>query len=182
MKGPDDGSICFCRTLPDGETISCSNEDCPYGKFHPSFQSLTNVTILKKWYCPHCSRLQQFKGYSRKQTAGKAKGKASVSAVSSQASLCDAICICKVKATTTDRLVECHGSNCTNGKFFHLQCLGLKRMPTNHKTTWRCYICRQGWTLILRALAIWASEPQNVLARPVFTRQKVYAQSFTSPS
>ena len=32
--------------------------------------------------------------------------------------------------------------NCTNGKFFHLQCLGLNRMPTNHKTTWRCYICR----------------------------------------
>ncbi|PFX34419.1 Inhibitor of growth protein 2 [Stylophora pistillata] len=74
VKGPDDDSICFCRTVPDGETISCSNEDCPYGKFHPSCLSLTNVTIPKKWYCPHCSRLQQFKRYSRKQTAGKAKG------------------------------------------------------------------------------------------------------------
>ena len=142
VRGPDDGSICFCRTVPDGETISCSNENCPYGKFHPSCLSLTNVTIPKKWYCPHCSRLQQFKRYSRKQTAGKAKGKASVSAVSTQASSCDAICICKVKATAADRLVECHGLNCSNGKFFHLQCLGLKRMPTNHKTTWRCYICR----------------------------------------
>ena len=141
VKGPDDGSICFCRTVPDGETISCSNENCPYGKFHPSCLSLTNITIPKKWYCPHCSRLQQFKRYSKKQTTGKAKGKASVSAVSTQASLCDTICICEVKATTADRLVECHGSNCTNGKFFHLQCLGLKRMPTSHKTTWRCYIC-----------------------------------------
>lgn len=62
--------------------------------------------------------------------------------MSTQASLCDTICICKVKATTADRLVECHGSNCTNGKFFHLQCLELKRIPTNHKTTWRCYIYR----------------------------------------
>ena len=52
--------------------------------------------------------------------------------------------MCKVKATTADRLVECHTPNCSNGKFefFHLHCLGLKRMPTNHKTTWRCYICR----------------------------------------
>ena len=135
VRGPDDDSICFCRTVPDGETISCSNENCPYGKFHPSCLSLTNVTIPKKWYCPHCSRLQQFKRYSRKQTAGKAKGKALLSAVSTQASLCDAICICKVQATMADRLVECHGSNCSNGKFFLLQCLGLKRMPTNHKTT-----------------------------------------------
>ena len=129
-------------------------EQCLMGKqfhavtFHPACLSLTKVkSLTKKWYCPHCSRLQQFKRYSRKQTAGKAKGKASVSAVSSQASLCDTkcdtICICKVKATTADRLVECHVLNCTNGKFFHLQCLGLKRMPTNHKTTWRCYICRR---------------------------------------
>ena len=46
-----------------------------------------------------------------------------------------------MKVTAADRLVECHGSSCTQGKFFLLPCLGLKRMPTNHKTTWRCYIC-----------------------------------------
>ena len=46
-----------------------------------------------------------------------------------------------MKATKADSLVECHGPNCMNGKFFHLQCLGLMRIPTNHNTTWRCYIC-----------------------------------------
>ena len=77
---------------------------------------------------------------SRKQSGVNIKAKAKASASTHASLLCDTICICKVKATMTDRLVECHGPNSTNGKFFHLQCLGLKRMPTNHKTTWRCYI------------------------------------------
>ena len=99
VKGPDNGNIWFCITVPDGEPISCSNEDCPYGKFRPSCLSLANVTIPKKWCYPHCSGLQQFKRYSMKQTAGKVKGKVSFSAVSSQASLRDTInfCTCKVK-------------------------------------------------------------------------------------
>ena len=101
----------------------------------------TNHSNKNFSHCSHCSRLQQFKRYSRKQTAGEAKGKVSVSAVSAQASLCDTIFICKVKATCADRLVEYHALNCANGKFFHLQCVGLKRVTTNHKITWRCYIC-----------------------------------------
>ena len=109
--------------------------------FHTSCLSLGDVTIPKKWYCPHCSRLPLFKRYSRKQSGVKIKAKANALASTHTSLLCDTICICKVKATKVDSLVECHGPNCTNGKFFHLQFLGLKRMPTNHKTTWRCYIC-----------------------------------------
>ena len=142
VKGPGDDSICFCRSLRDEDTVACSNEECPYGRFHTSCLSLGDVSIPKKWYCPHCSRLQQFKRYSRKQSGVNIKAKAKASASTHPSLLRDTICICKVKATMSDKLVECHGPDCTNGKFFHLQCLGLKRMPTNHKTTWRCYICR----------------------------------------
>ena len=56
--------------------------------------------------------------------------------------LCNNICISKLKATETDRLVKCHNTACKNGKFFHLVCLGLKRMPNNAKTTWLCGSCK----------------------------------------
>ena len=120
LKGPGDGSICFCRTLCDGHTVACSNEECPYGRFHTSCLSLGDVTIPNKWYCPHCSRLPQFKRYSRKQSGVNMKAKAKASALIHASLLCDTICICKVKAKLADRLVECHGPNCTNGKFFHM--------------------------------------------------------------
>ena len=80
VKGPSDASICFCRTLRDGDTVACSNEECPYGRFHTSCLSLGDVTIPKKWYCPHCSRLPQFKRYSRKQSGVKIKAKAKATA------------------------------------------------------------------------------------------------------
>ena len=57
--------------------------------------------------------------------------------------LCSTICICKTQATATDRLLECHSTDCGNGHFFHLGCLGLKRMPNNSKTTWQCQACRK---------------------------------------
>ena len=53
------------------------------------------------------------------------------------------ICICKSKPLPTDKLVECHGQGCKNGKFFHLPCLNLKRMPNNHRTTWKCSACKK---------------------------------------
>jgi len=80
VKGPGDDSICFCRSLRDEDTVACSNEECPYGRFHTSRLSLDNVSIPKKWYCLHCSRLQQFKRYSRKQSGVNIKAKAKASA------------------------------------------------------------------------------------------------------
>ena len=126
MKGPSDGSICFCRTLCDGDTTVCSNEECPYGRFHTECQSLGGVTIPKKWYCPHCSRLPQFKIYSRKKSGVKIKAQANSLASTHASLLFDTICICKVKATKADRLMECHFPNCTNGKFFSLAMLMVK--------------------------------------------------------
>lgn len=106
VKGPGDGSICFCKTLCDGHTVVCSNEECSYGRFHISCLSLGDVTIPQKWYCPHCSRLPQFKRYSRKQSGVKIKAKAKATASTHASLLRDTICICKVKATMADRLVE----------------------------------------------------------------------------
>ena len=56
---------------------------------------------------------------------------------------CDSICIYKAKPTPTDKLVEYHGESCKNGTYFHLACVDLKRMPNNHRTTWKCPACKK---------------------------------------
>ena len=132
-----DNGICFCRGQPSGHLISCSNVDCPYGKFHTTCLSLSEVPMLKTWYCPHCCRLAQFK---QRRSSKKSK---QPPAVNQAAMLCSSICICNSNATASDRLLECHGTSCRNGHFFHLSCLGLKRMPNNAKTTWQCEACRK---------------------------------------
>ena len=48
---------------------------------------------------------------------------------------CDTICTCQSKPNSTDKLLECHGATWKSGKYFHLHCLNLKRMPNNAKTT-----------------------------------------------
>ena len=116
----------------------CSNKDCPYQSFHPSCLSLTSIAMPKTWYCPHCCRLPQFKrrGNTRKSPRPTVVADHAVMKH-------DSICICKAKPTPTDKLVECHGESCTNGKYFHLSCLGLKRYPNNHRTTWKCPPCKK---------------------------------------
>ena len=79
----------------------------------------------KTWYCPHYSRLPQFK------RRGGTRTSAQPSMASIQAAMkLDNICICKAKPSTTETVVECHGDNCKNRKFFHLTCHSLNRMPT----------------------------------------------------
>lgn len=56
---------------------------------------------------------------------------------------CDSICICKAKPTPADKLVECRGESRTNGRYFHLACLDLERLPNNHRTTWKCPACKK---------------------------------------
>lgn len=145
---PKDGGICFCRAESGKTTVTCSNTDCPYKEFHKSCLALDSVTMPKTWYCPNCSRLPQFKRGKGKSVA---MSKSQQSVVNKAASQCDSICICSVKATLHDKLVQCHNQNCTSGKFFHIPCLGLKRMPNNSKTTWQCPACRKSKTAKLKA-------------------------------
>ena len=118
---PDDQGICFWIGQNSNHVVSCSNVECPFGKFHVSCLSLREVPTLKTWYCPHCSRLPQFKP-SKKSTKGK-----QASAVTYAAMLCSTICICKTQATATDRLLECHSTDCRNGHFFSFGLFGAEK-------------------------------------------------------
>lgn len=130
-----DRGICFCRGQPSDHVISCSNMDCPYSKFHSTCLSLSDMPLLKIWYCPYCSRLPQVK---QKRKAKKSK---EPHAVNQAAMKCT--CICNISVTSTDRLLECHRTSCGSGHYFQLSCLGLERMPNNAKTTWQCEGCRK---------------------------------------
>ena len=138
MPKPDVNGICFWRVQRDEEVISCSNNYCPYVQFRRSCLALDSVKISKKWYCPHCSRLPQFK------RGKKAKQSAQSTPVIQGALNCDTICTCQSKPHSTDKLLECHGATCKSGKYCHLRCLNLNyRMPNNAKTTWRCAGCKK---------------------------------------
>ena len=102
--------ICFCRAQPDKNIITCSNSECPYKDFHIPCLGLESVTIPKTWYCPHCSRLPQFK---RKRGKSHALHKYQQNAFNTKAPLCDKVCVCEVKATSNDRLLECHNQRCS---------------------------------------------------------------------
>lgn len=103
------------------------------------WHSINEVSIPKQWYYRHCCKLPQLK-QGRCATSKKMAGP---STVNKDAMLFSNICICKLKATEAYRLVKCHNTACKNGKFFHLVCLGLKRMPNNAKTTWLCGSCKR---------------------------------------
>ena len=104
-------------------------------QFHTSCLSLCAAVIPKLWYCPHCCRLPQFKRKRKQQPKQPQACQAALQL--------NAICTCKSKAAPSDKLLECHNRDCTNGKFFHLNCVGLKRMPNNAKTTWHCKVCKK---------------------------------------
>ena len=142
IKVASETGICFCRGQKSDPVVSCANTECPYGFFHTACLVLDEASLLKTWYCPHCCRLPQFKrGRSTKR-------KQQLSEVNQAAMLLDTICICNGKADLTAKLLECHGGNCDNGRYFHLNCLGLKRMPNNAKTTWKCLLCRKDVTSV----------------------------------
>ena len=121
--------ICFCRMPSDGNTVKCRNIQCPFVEFHPSCLAIS-TPLPRLWYCPHCSRLPQFKRAR--------KVKESYSEIIAKALSLDSICICQAVPQQSDKLLECHNENCQSGKFFHLTCLGYKKMPNNSKTTWKC--------------------------------------------
>ena len=52
----------------------------------------------------------------------------------------NSVCTCKSVANKNDKLVKCTNVDCPNGMFFHLPCLGRKRMPNNNKV-WFCPAC-----------------------------------------
>ena len=121
--------ICYCRKVASDNTVKCSNPKCPIGLFHLDCLGIESTT--KVWYCPNCRSLPEFRR-STKSTNYPA---------TTEALKLSSICICKEKPSDKDRLLKCHSVDCKNGKFFHLACLGFKRMP-NNSNTWICPVCK----------------------------------------
>ena len=99
--------------------------------------ALDDVSIPEQWHWLRCFKLPQFKK-GRKAL----KGKPVPSAINETAMQCTTISVCNGKANITDRIIEYHNVVCKSGHFFHLTCLGLKRVPQNSKTAWQCFTCR----------------------------------------
>ena len=130
-------SVCYCRKQTQGETLCCSNSKCLIKEFHYSCLHITDP-VPSKWYCPNCRLLPEFQCKKFKKTkSAVAKNKDSVDALK-----LDNICVCHSKPSANDRLLKCHSENCQNGKYFHLHCLGYKRMPNNSQSTWMCSSCK----------------------------------------
>jgi len=108
-------ATCHCRQETVEESVKCCNPNCPIQQFHLSCLGIDGIP--KTWYCPNCRALPEFKrGSSKKQSAG----------IINEAMKMDLICTCKAVAEKEDKLVKCSNAHCTNGKFFHLSCLGRK--------------------------------------------------------
>ena len=129
---------CYCRLKTDEETVTCSNDACPVSNFHLSCLSIKKTP--KTWFCPHCRKLPEFKPQekiAKQATAAK-------ETLAHEAVKLDSICTCAKKAKMGEKLLHCHNENCCHGIYFHLSCLGYKKLPNNAMTTWVCHQCKVG--------------------------------------
>ena len=69
---PADGGICYCRSTDQENTVTCSNNDCAYAKFHSSCLAITGP-LPKTWYCPHCYQSSRKQGPSHDQCRRRGK-------------------------------------------------------------------------------------------------------------
>lgn len=129
------GGECYCRRTSNEPTATCSNPECPISRFHLACLSMKNVA--KTWLCPHCRKLPKF-GHGKKGLKTHDK----VPNLFEEALSMESICVCKSKANSDDKLLKCHNDSCSNGKFFHLQCMSYKRYPNNYKSSWACNFCK----------------------------------------
>ena len=127
---------------------------------------VSTVSPLKTWYCPKCRALPEFKrGNSTNMVSEAMKLKS--------------ICTCKAAAEEKDKLVKCANITCTNGTFFHLSCLGRKRMLNNSKS-WLCPVC-----MISHAKESFngaASKPQATHAKTNTSPTVTYVSSNSTPT
>ena len=134
LNSVDPKGICFCCTsTPGSSVVSCSNRSCPISEFHLTCLKIANIP--PNWLCILCQTSSS--GIRKRDKSSKVKQGNIVPEALKQKN----ICICKQRAMKTDKLLECHGDSCQNGKYFHLQCINYKRMP-NNASTWQCSHCK----------------------------------------
>ena len=131
--------ICYCRRDTGQATVTCTNSACHFHTFHLCCLAIMSP-IPNQWYCPHCRKWPEFK---KSRGNNKSTTKAPPTAIANGAAALDTICFCKKKAELDDKLIECHNDKCGSGKYFHVSCLGYKKLPNNSKTTWMCVNCRK---------------------------------------
>ena len=52
-------NYCYCKAELGGTMICCENDECSQGQwFHLTCLKLQSAPRCKKWYCPHCRKLQ----------------------------------------------------------------------------------------------------------------------------
>ena len=121
----------------------CNNPQCSFTKFHYSCLKIAGP-LPNLWYCPSCRLLPKFKK-SKKSTKEKKFVNHGIQqqSYSDEVIKLNTICICNAKPKPNEKLLKCHKiDGCKDGSFFHLECLGYKRMPNNCKTTWICTECK----------------------------------------
>ena len=79
----NDSGVCFCRAPRDDTVITCSNPECAYGEFHPSCLAFGSAVRPKRWYCPHCSKLPQFKQRRGHSSSAKPSAQVALNSVTS---------------------------------------------------------------------------------------------------
>ena len=111
---------CFCMSIKNEPTVKCSNPGCQIINFHPSCLKPKVYNFTDLWLCPICQLDERNKDNSV------------------------TVCVCKkrVKKSSIKSLLQCINTDCTNGNYFHLDCLGLKRKPNNYKTHYFCPKCK----------------------------------------
>ena len=113
-------------------TVTYANLACPCVTLDHSCLAISSP-IPPTWYCPTVESYLS----SRKKRDETKNTFAPAEALS-----LSHICVCKTKAESNTKLLECHNSNCSNGKFFLRGRLSYKRFPNNSKSTWQCSTCR----------------------------------------
>ena len=94
--------------------------------------SAKNISkIPKRWFCPHCRKLPEFKPQKKKNEE-----------LPGDVLSLQSICVCNAVPDKNDKLLCCNSGHCKYGKYFHLSCLKYNKLPNNSKTTWICQWCK----------------------------------------
>ena len=57
----DNTLFCYCEQVESGDMVGCDNDRCDIKWFHFECVKISRAPKSKKWYCPDCRKLPQFK-------------------------------------------------------------------------------------------------------------------------
>ena len=60
-SGDSEPLFCYCEQVESGDMVCCDNDSCEIKWFHYECVKISRAPRTKKWYCPDCRKLPQFK-------------------------------------------------------------------------------------------------------------------------